>query len=78
MFTFQWIFLLHDIESKCSKNIEKQEIECEVVEIDHVYETNEDNGFKIETIDNFTFCFFNEFDNISQDSFKNMVRSIFH
>ena len=38
-------FLFHDIESKCPKNSEEEEIECEVVEFDHetnVYETNHD------------------------------------
>ena len=28
-------FLFHDIESKCSKNSEKKEVKCEVVEFDH-------------------------------------------
>ena len=46
-------FLFHDSESKCSKNSEKEEIECEVVELDHVYEANDDTDFKIETIDAF-------------------------
>ena len=35
-------FLFHDIELKCLKNSEKEEIECEVVELDHLYETNDD------------------------------------
>ena len=33
-----------------SKNSEKEEIECEVVEFDHVYETNDDTDFKIEAV----------------------------
>ena len=45
-------FLFHDIEFKCSKNSEKEEIECEVVELDHVHEINDDRDFKIETVDN--------------------------
>ena len=64
-------------KKKCSKNSENEEIECEVVDVDHVYEKNNDTDFKIETIDNFSFLF-NEFDDISQDSFKNMVPSICH
>ena len=64
--------LFHDIESKCSKNSEKEEIECEVVEFDHVYETNDDTDFKIEAVDNFSMPF-NEIYDISQDSFKDMV-----
>ena len=54
------------------KNSEKEEIECEVVELDHVYEKNDDTDFKIETVDNFPLSF-NEFYDISQDSFKDMV-----
>ena len=68
-------FLFHDIESKCPKNSEEEEIECEVVEFDHetnVYETNHDTDFKIETVDNFLLPF-NEFYDISQDSFKDVV-----
>ena len=65
-------FLFHDIHSKYSKNIEKEEIEFEVVEFDHEYETNDDTGFKIETVDNFSSPF-SEFYDISQDSFKDMV-----
>ena len=64
--------LFHDIESKCSKNCEKEEIECEVVELDHVYESNHDTDFTIETVDNFPLPF-NEFYDISKDSFKDMV-----
>ena len=72
MSTFHWIFLFHDIEFKCSKNSEKEEIECGVTEFDHVYEANDDTDFKIETVDNFPLPF-NEFYDISQDSFKDMV-----
>ena len=46
-------FLFHDIESKCSKNSEKEEIECEVVEFDHetdVYETNDDTDLKLKLL----------------------------
>ena len=57
-------FLFHDIESKCSKNSKKEEIECEVVEFGYVYETNDDTDFKIETVDNFPLPF-NEFYDIS-------------
>ena len=74
MSTIQWIFLFHDIESKCQKNSEKEEIECEVVEFDYetnAYETNDDRDFKTETVDNFPSPF-NEF-YISQDSFKDIV-----
>ena len=66
MSPIQWIFLFHDIESKCQK--------CEVVEFDYetnVYETNDDRDFKTETVDNFPSPF-NEF-YISQDSFKDIV-----
>ena len=59
--TFQWIFLFHDIESKFSKNSEKEEIEWEVVEFDLAYETND-------VID-----FIDEFYDISQDSLKDMA-----
>ena len=59
--TFQWIFLFHDIEPKFSKNSEKEEIECEVVEFDLVYETNDDIDF------------IDEFYDISQDSLKDMT-----
>ena len=52
--------LFNDIKSKYSKNSEKEEIEYEVVELDHVYETSDDTDFKIETIDNFPLPF-NEF-----------------
>ena len=38
----------------------------------HVYETNHDTDFKIETVDNFLLPF-NEFYDISQDSFKDVV-----
>ena len=34
MSTFQWIFLFHDIESKCSKNSEKEQTERDVVKFD--------------------------------------------
>ena len=47
--------LFHNIKSKCSKNSVKEEIECEVVKFDHVYETNDDIDFKIETVDNSPF-----------------------
>ena len=53
------------------KNSEKEEIQCEIVELDHVYKTNDYTDFKIETVDNFPLPF-NEF-YISQDSFKDMV-----
>ena len=56
--------LFHNIQSKCSKNSETEEIECEVVEFDHVYETNDDTDFKIETADNYPLPF-NEFYDIS-------------
>ena len=49
MFRF---FLCSDGQSKCSENYEKEEIECEAVEFDHVYETNDDTNFKIKTVDN--------------------------
>ena len=64
MSTFQWFFLFHEIESKCSKNSEKEETVCEVVEFHHIYETSEDTDFKIETIDKFPLPF-NEFYDIS-------------
>ena len=31
------LFLFDDVHSKCSENNQKEEIECEVVEFDHVY-----------------------------------------
>ena len=66
-------FLFHNIQSWCSKIIiKKKEIECEVVEFDHVSETNADTDFKIGTVNNFPMPF-NEFYDISEDSFKNMV-----
>ena len=46
MFTFQRISLFHEIQSKCSKHNEKEEIECEIVIFHHVYETNDDTDFK--------------------------------
>ena len=54
MFTSQWIFLFHDIESKCPKNSEKEQTECEVVKFDYVCE---DTEFKIESTDNFPLPF---------------------
>ena len=65
-------FLFHGIEFKSSKNSAKEEIECEVVEFDHVYETNDNIDFKIETVDNFPLPF-NEFYDVSQDSFQDRV-----
>ena len=62
-------FWFHDIESRCSKNSEREKIECEVVEFDLAYETNDDKDFKIETIDSFPLPF-NELYDIPQDSFK--------
>ena len=64
-------FLFHDIGVQMFKNSEKEEIQCEVVELDHVYKTNDYTDFKIETVANFPLPF-NEF-YISQDSFKDMV-----
>ena len=64
--------LFHGIEFKSSKNSAKEEIECEVVESDHVYETNDNIDFKIETVDNFPLPF-NEFYDVSQDSFQDRV-----
>ena len=54
------------------QNNEKEEIECEVVEYDHVYETNDNTDFKIGTVKNFPLPS-NEFHDILQDSFKNKV-----
>ena len=31
------LFLFNGVHSKCSENNQKEEIECEVVEFDHVY-----------------------------------------
>ena len=65
----------HDSEQKCPKNSEKEEIKCEIVEFDHetnVYERNDYTDFKIETVDHFPLPF-NEFHDISQDSFKDIV-----
>ena len=59
-------------ESKFSKYSENEEIECEVVEFDHVYEANDDTDFKIETADNFPLPFDGFYD-IPQDYFKDMV-----
>ena len=53
-------FLVHGIESKCPKNIEKEKIEYEVVEFDHetnVSGTNDDKDFKVETAANFPLSF---------------------
>ena len=52
--------MFHEIQSKCSKHNEKEESECEIVDYDHVYETNHDTEFKTETVDNFPLPF-NEF-----------------
>ena len=68
--------LFHDIVSKCSKNSKKEEVECEVVEFDHVCETNDDTDFKIETVDNFPLPF-NEFYDSSDNSYKYMIESMF-
>ena len=57
---FRGFFLFHEIQSKCSKHNEKEESECEIVDYDHVYETNHDTEFKSETVDNFPLPF-NEF-----------------
>ena len=74
------------VSPNVQKNTEKKYIECKV-EFDHetnVYKTNDDDtGFKIETVDNFPLPF-NEFYDISQDSFENHkiwsinMLSIFH
>ena len=42
------------------------------LELDHVYETNDDTDFKIEAVDNSPLPF-NKFYDISQDYFKDMV-----
>ena len=52
VFTLQWI-LFYDIKFKCSKNNQKEEIECELVEFDHGYETNDNTDFRIETSNNY-------------------------
>ena len=70
-------FLFHDVQSKCWKNhwsfiINKEEIKYEVVEFDHVYETNDDTDYKIETVNNFPLPF-NEFYDISQNYFKDII-----
>ena len=67
VFTLQWI-LFYDIKFKCSKNNQKEEIECELVEFDHGYETNDNTDFRIETSNNYPLPF-NEF-YISQNSFN--------
>ena len=43
-------------------------VEYEVVEFEHVYETNDDSDFKIEAVNNSSLSF-NEFYDTSQDSF---------
>ena len=43
-----------------------------MVRFDHVFEANDDTDFKIETVDNFPLPF-NEFHNISQDSFNEKI-----
>ena len=53
MFTFSGLLLFHNIQSKCSKNNVKEGTECEVVELYHAYEINDDTDFEIETVDNF-------------------------
>lgn len=45
-------FLRHDIQSKFSKNNEKEEIECEVVGFDHGYKASDNTDFQIEIVDN--------------------------
>ena len=65
-------FLFIDIQSKFSENKQKEETECEIAEFEHIYETNDDTDFKIETVDYFSLSF-NEFYDISQDSFRDMV-----
>ena len=42
-----FFFLFHDSQSKCSKNDEKEEIEFEVVETVHGYETNYNTDFLV-------------------------------
>ena len=54
VFTSQWFFLFHDIESKCPKNSEKEQTECEVVKFDYVCD---DTEFKIKSTDNFPLPF---------------------
>ena len=74
MFTLSGLLLFHNVQSKCSKNNVKEGTECEVVELYHAYETNDDTDFEIETVDNFPLPF-NEFYNISQDSFQDVVHN---
>ena len=50
-------FLFHDIQSKCSKNNEQEEIECEVFGFDHGSETNDNTDFQIKIADNFPLPF---------------------
>ena len=52
VFTSQWIFFIprHWVEmlkKKKKKKSDKEDIECEIVEFDHVYKTNDDADFKI-------------------------------
>ena len=62
---FSGFCLFNNVEFKCSKNSEKVEVNCEVVEFDHVYETNHDTDLKLKLLIIFP-C-------ISQDSFKDMA-----
>ena len=61
-------FYFTTLSSKCSKNNQKEEIEYELVEFDHGYETNDNTDFRIETSNNYPLPF-NEF-YISQNSFN--------
>ena len=40
-------FLFHEIQFRCSKNNEKEKIECEVAEFDHGFEINDSTSFQI-------------------------------
>ena len=77
MFTSQWIFLFHDIESKCPKNSEKEQTECVVVKFDYVCD---DTEFKIESTDNFplTLTNFMRFHKIILNIWLTNMLSIFH
>ena len=72
MFTSTRFFLFHSIQSKFLKNDEKEATECDVVKFDHGYKTIGNTDFQVETADNFPLPF-NEFINISQDSFIDTV-----
>ena len=64
--------MFHFTQSICSKNDKKEEIECEVAEFEYGYEKDNNTDFLVETADNFPLTF-NEFYNISPDSFKDMA-----